>query len=181
MCTTLCVENEHMEAVCIRACWCFYAFWLMCRHVAHFGPMCVGVRERRGFISHNRTRYYRNPHVNHSASASSAYGPGPFAASLSFSLWDRETPSLTNTKTFTVSFHLVPLLIDLNLFIFICSLHTSFTTFSLKSFAAFDFFLPLISLVNCQSFVLHVFISARTHQKHFTTICIGFETSFSER
>lgn len=60
-------------------------------------------------ISHKRfLPYYRNPPVNRSASPSSALGLGPSAASLSFSLWSRETPPLPNTKTFAVSPHLCP-------------------------------------------------------------------------
>lgn len=49
-----------------------------------------------------------NPPVNHSASPSSAHDRGPPAASIYFSPWSRETPSLTNTKTCAVSLHLFP-------------------------------------------------------------------------
>lgn len=62
-------------------------------------------------------------------------------------------------------------LADLNLFVFICSLHNAVTTFSLRENPP----LPLISvlshlrLVICQRFVPHLFISVTAEQKHTTS------------
>lgn len=99
MCTTLCVSSMNI--------WSGFAF-------VHAGVfVCFSDIEPCGgtkgvYQSQQNLPQYRNPSVNHSASPSSAHGSGLSAASFPFSLWSRETPSLTNTKTFAVSLHFFP-------------------------------------------------------------------------
>lgn len=108
------------------------------------------------YQSQQNLLYHRSPPVNHPASYSTAD--------------DSAAASFSSSQTFMCLSISSPLA-DLNLFVFICSLHNAVTTFSLRE----NHPLPLISvlshlrLVICQRFVPHLFISVTAEQKHTTS------------
>ncbi len=156
MCTTL-----YMSSVNI---WSGFAF----EHAGvfvHFSNIEPCGRTKGVYQSQQNLPHYRNPPVNHSASPSSAHGSGLSPASFSFSLWSRETPSLTNTKTFAVSLHFFPPQRSESVCLHLLSPYSCHHIQSLTE--SFDFF-PFSSST-CYLSVFHLFLSARTHQKYFTS------------
>lgn len=167
MCTTLC---EHLQWVHI----CSWRFFLKkCGHVAGQFTQTHVVEYKEIYQLQQNLLYYRNwKAVNHPASPSSAHSSGPSAAL--FSLWNCETHKY---KDF---YCLSPSLLLLKIW---TSLSSSALSILLPPHSVYDkilcclwFFFPLshLLLVICQCFVCHVFISARAHQNHFTTICPPF-------
>lgn len=150
MCTTLCMLSMNIWSgfalrhagvfVCFAQCVDMWqdSLGVFVLHVYSNRDQCGGTNG--AYQSQENLLYYRSALINHPASPSSAHGSGPSTASF-FSLWSRETPYLTNTKTPAVLLHFSPSQRSKSLYLHLLSPYLCHHIHSItKSSAAFDFF-----------------------------------------